>query len=182
MIDDAIGMKKLQGNELDDVECKIVHGGDYLFSSAVLSKDGRYRYCLVRRWAELECFVMFVGLNPSTADAMEDDPTIRRCVGFAKSWGFSGLIMCNLFAWRATDPDLMMSADDPVGEHNDEFLRGYSAKAALTVAAWGTKGFHRGRETKVCDMLPNLHVLKLTKGGAPGHPLYLPKHLKPVPW
>lgn len=150
-------------------------------SSAEFSPCGLYRYTLTRQWGHGE-FVMFVGLNPSTADAMIDDPTIRRCIGFAKTWGFAGLLMGNIFAWRATDPRKMLSAADPVGPGNDTFLRLMASQAALIVAAWGAHGGHLGRDVAVRAMLPRLHFLRLTKDGHPGHPLYLPKTLRPQDW
>lgn len=125
---------------------------------------------------------MFVGLNPSTADETNDDPTIRRCIGFAKAWGFSGLVMTNLFAFRATDPKDMKRAADPVGTENDETLVKLAACCGLVVAAWGAHGSYRGRDREVRALLPNLHYLKLTKDGHPSHPLYLPGDLTPQLW
>ncbi|WP_276968362.1 DUF1643 domain-containing protein, partial [Metallibacterium scheffleri] len=122
-----------------------------------------------------------VGLNPSTADETQDDPTIRRCVGFAKAWGYQALCMVNLFAFRATRPDDMLAAADPVGPDNDAHLRALSGEAGVIVAAWGALGTHRGRDVEVCALLPALHCLTLTKGGQPGHPLYLPRRLTPIP-
>lgn len=148
---------------------------------ADISHCGRYRYTLWRRWGPGH-MCMFVGLNPSTADATVDDPTIRRCVAFARSWGYSGLLMTNLFAWRATDPRDMLAADDPVGPDNDQTLRATWLAAGITVAAWGTHGTHQGRDAHVRAMLPALHCLRLTKDGHPGHPLYLPRNLPPLAW
>ena len=125
---------------------------------------------------------MFVGLNPSTADEHKDDPTIRRCIAFAKAWGYDGLCMTNLFAYRATDPKEMMLAADPIGPQNDQVLTERASKAAVVVAAWGAKGDFQGRAAWARAMLPNLHYLRLTKDGHPGHPLYLPKSLVPVEW
>lgn len=148
---------------------------------ATISDCGRYRYALWRKWAPGET-VMFVGMNPSTADATLDDPTIRRCVGFARAWGYGGLMMTNLFAWRATVPAHMLMAADPVGSDNDATLRTAYLNAALTVAAWGAHGTYGGRHNAVRKMLPRLHYLRLTKDGHPGHPLYLPASLRPVEW
>lgn len=148
---------------------------------ATISECGRYRYALWRKWAPGET-VMFVGLNPSTADATLDDPTIRRCIGFARAWGYGGLMMANLFAWRATDPRDIRHAADPVGPHNDVALGTAHRNAALTVAAWGINGTFGGRNNVVRAMLPRLHCLRLTKDGHPSHPLYLPARLWPVEW
>lgn len=148
---------------------------------AVISECGRYRYSLWRRWGT-SGIVMFVGLNPSTADAKQDDPTIRRCMEFARSWGYGALVMCNLFAWRSTDPESMKAAADPVGPDNDATLLVEAATASVAVAAWGVHGAHQGRNNAVREMLPRLHCLTLTKDGHPGHPLYLPAALVPVEW
>ena len=124
---------------------------------------------------------MFVGLNPSTADEIKDDPTIRRCVAFAKAWGYAGLCMANLFAFRATNPRDMMVAADPVGPENDAHLGMLGQRAGVIVAAWGVNGTHKRRAAQVRKLLPALHCLAITKGGHPSHPLYLPKTLTPVP-
>jgi hypothetical protein len=125
---------------------------------------------------------MFVGLNPSTADEVADDPTIRRCIRFAKEWGYSGLCMANLFAYRATDPREMLAATDPIGAENDRYLLEYAAGANLVIAAWGNHGNHGNRHTAVKQILPSLYCLKVTRTGMPGHPLYLPQTLKPIPF
>jgi hypothetical protein len=149
---------------------------------AEFSPCRRYRYALMRMWNPGTGCAMFVGLNPSTADENVDDPTIRRCIAFSKAWGFGGLLMTNLFAYRATQPADMLAQDDPVGPDNDASLRRLAAKAGVVVAAWGTHGTHGGRHRAVRDMLPGLHYLRLTKDGHPGHPLYLPASLRPVAW
>lgn len=147
----------------------------------ILSPCRTYRYTLWREWIGGDGYAMFVGLNPSTADETQDDPTIRRCIGFAKSWGYAGLCMTNLFAFRATKPEDMKAAADPVGPENDTHLRTLAAEAGVIVAAWGANGTYRGRDAEVQKLLPSLHCLALTKGGHPGHPLYLLKTLSPVP-
>jgi hypothetical protein len=158
--------------------------------AASLSRCGTYRYELWRRWdGELEPaaasrFVMFVGLNPSTADAYADDATIRKCVSLAESWGYRAFCMANLFAFRATDPRGMIRAEDPVGPLADFTLRHIARRASLIVACWGTKGTHLGRDRAVCDILApfGLQAIRLTKDGHPEHPLYLPLALRPSPW
>ena len=147
----------------------------------ILSPCRTYRYALWREWIGGEGYAMFVGLNPSTADEVQDDPTIRRCIAFAKAWGYSGLCMTNLFAFRATDPRDMKIAADPVGPDNDAHLLALSADAGVIVAAWGVHGSYKGRASAVCKLLPSLHCLGLTKEGHPKHPLYLRKSLTPVP-
>lgn len=150
-------------------------------SGADISDCERYRYSLWRQWSDGPA-VMFIGLNPSTADATLDDPTIRRCMGFAKSWGFGKLLMTNLFAWRDTSPKDMLAAADPVGPRNDQALQEACAQVSLTVAAWGAHGTHLQRDAAVRKLVPNLHYLRLTKDGHPGHPLYLPASLQPQLW
>lgn len=140
--------------------------------AAVLSECRRYRYELWRRWAPGP-FVNFIGLNPSTADEKEDDATIRRCIGFAKYWGFNAVCMTNLFAYRTPSPAEMKGQFLPVGTENDETLVRIAKRAAMVVAAWGVHGTHLGRDAEVKAMLPDLRCLGFTKDGHPKHPLYL---------
>ena len=140
----------------------------------ILSPCRTYRYALWREWFGGSGYAMFVGLNPSTADETNDDPTIRRCIGFAKAWGFSALCMTNLFAYRATKPADMKRATHPVGPDNDAHLLALAADAGVIVAAWGTNGTYQRRDMAVRAMLPALCCLRLTKAGHPEHPLYLP--------
>lgn len=148
--------------------------------SAVLSPCRRYRYELWRCFAEGPT-VAFVGLNPSTADETTDDPTIRKCVAYAKRWGYGSLCMVNLFAWRATDPRDMKKAGDPIGPENDATLRRLYATVGILIGAWGNDGDHLNRAAAVMEMLPNLHCLKRNKDGSPAHPLYLRGDLTPYP-
>lgn len=151
--------------------------------AAVLSDCRRYRYSLSRWWGEPTLgYAMFIGLNPSTADEVEDDPTIGRCVSFARHWGYGGLVMVNLFAYRATNPAEMMAADEPVGVDNDKHLLALARDARIIVAAWGNKGAYQGRDITIRALMPSLHALTVTAAGQPGHPLYLPKTLVPIPY
>lgn len=147
--------------------------------AAALSACGRYRYDLSRSWAE-GARVAFVGLNPSTADAEVDDPTIRRCVGFARAWGFGALRMVNLFAWRATDPRELALADDPVGVGNDAILRELRETCTLVVAAWGAHRMALERAATVVSLLGDFTVLGLTAAGHPRHPLYMRASCRPL--
>jgi hypothetical protein len=149
---------------------------------AAFSACRRYRYTLWREWIGGEGVAMVIGLNPSTADEVQDDPTVRRCITFAKSWGYAALCMTNLFGFRATDPADMLAVDDPVGADNDRHLLDCSRQAQVVVAAWGEHGVHLGRAQRVAVMLGPLHVLRLNKSGQPAHPLYLPRGLRPVSW
>jgi hypothetical protein len=147
--------------------------GRALACSAVFSPDGIWRYELRRVWDPTGEMVAFVGLNPSTADLTHDDPTVRRCLGFARSWGYGGLIMLNAFAFRATDPLVMRAASDPVGPDNDAYLRAAAAEASEVVAAWGNHGRLAGRSGQVVAMLGPMSALGITKRGEPRHPLYV---------
>ncbi len=152
-------------------------------TGAQFSRCRRYRYALWRRWAEQGPAVMIIGLNPSTADAQRNDPTIRRCIGFARDWGFADLWMVNLFAWRATRPADLMAAADPVGPRNDAWLRKIARRCDRIIAGWGNHGRFLGRSEQARALFGNrLEVLRLNAGGEPAHPLYLPKHLRPVAW
>ena len=151
----------------------------YLDASAYISDDGLYRYALYRRLSMGERTVLFVGLNPSTADATTDDPTIRRCVGFARSWGFDWLYMGNLNAWRSTDPKrLPKEIDDgiAVGPRNQEALRWMAQRAEIVVACWGQHKLNQYARTlsRIVLALPHARCLGRNKDGSPRHPLYLP--------
>lgn len=156
-------------------------GAGAMERAATLSACRTYRYALWRRWGRGD-YAMFIGLNPSTADETNDDPTIRRCIGFARAWGYGALCMANLFAYRATDPADMKKAAEPVGWENDHTLTTLARGAGVVVAAWGAHGTYKGRDQSVRLLVPNLHFLRLTKDGHPGHPLYLPASLKPQRW
>jgi hypothetical protein len=125
---------------------------------------------------------MFIGLNPSTADEVRNDPTVRRCIEYSKAWGYAGLCMTNLFAYRATDPEVMKKTSDPIGPDNDQHLIECARRARVVVAAWGDYGTHLARASHVAALLDELHYLKLNKTGQPTHPLYLPKTLRPSIW
>jgi hypothetical protein len=141
--------------------------------TAELSTDGRYRYALTRTWNPGGRAILFVGLNPSTADARTDDPTIRRCIGFAQRWQFGTLIVANLYALRSSDPSKLATARDPVGPENDRWLRRLSRHAAVTVVAWGAHPAVRERETTVLDLFDAPMCLGMTLAGHPRHPLYV---------
>lgn len=137
--------------------------------------DGPYRYLLWRRWADAAT-VLFVMLNPSTADARRDDPTIRRCSGFARAWGFGGVEVVNLFAWRATDPRELRRAADPVGPENDRVIAAAAARNHAVIAAWGNHGALGERDRQVAALLARFRPRCLgapTARGAPRHPLYV---------
>lgn len=141
---------------------------------AILSKCGLYRYNLSRRWSDGKTCV-FVMLNPSTADASSDDPTIRRCIGFARREGCGGLVVVNLFALRATQPLALLAEKDPIGPMNDEFLIDAIVNSSgPAIAAWGAHGTFMDRADTVRRMTDKpLWALGVTKAGQPRHPLYV---------
>jgi hypothetical protein len=194
----------------------------------IFSHCRRYRYTLWREWetnailfafdpssaadvgsekivditASAGTFVQFVGLNPSTADETRDDPTVRRCIEFAKSWGFGAMCMTNAFGWRDTDPEKMKAEarpashgcmsgpmSDPRGftvnvhdaDANDWWVEAVARHAALVVCCWGKDGRHLDREDQVLKVLSfrEVHCLGTNGDGTPKHPLYLPSITKP---
>ncbi len=151
-------------------------------SGATFSPCRRYRYTLWRSWSG-EPDVAFCGLNPSTADETIDDPTIRRIIGFAKAWGYHGVVMLNAFAFRATDPKVMKAEADPVGPENDLAIRVISWDVDKVVACWGTHGSFRDRDMEISSMLcGRLYCLGTNADGSPKHPLYLRGDSALVPW
>jgi hypothetical protein len=148
-----------------------------------------YRYTLTRAWGPMAEPVVFVMLNPSTADAEVDDPTIRRCMGFARDWGYHVLTVVNLYAWRATKPSALWAAraegHNIIGPLNDTVLDLALGTAALTVAAWGANAEpHRGYElaTRAKRNGVPLFSLGTTASGAPRHPLYVRGDTQPERW
>jgi hypothetical protein len=125
----------------------------------------------------------FLMLNPSTADEVKLDPSCTRARLYAERWGFGALIVTNLFGWRATDPDEMKAARDPVGAGNNRAILDAALNSTLVVCAWGNHGAHLGRSKKVLELLrlkkAPLHALRLNGNGEPAHPLYLPAALEP---
>lgn len=154
---------------------------------AVLSSCGLYRYWLKREWDGRDPQMVFIMLNPSTADALVDDATIRVCVGRAKRMGCGSIRVLNLFAYRATDPKAMMLAADPVGPENDAYIQSVMrSKPAMVIAAWGVGGNYMGRARKVSETcvaygVP-LHCLGTTKDGHPRHPLRIAYSVQPQLW
>ena len=155
-------------------------------SGAQFSACRRWRTLLWRRWDAAKPVANFLMLNPSTADEHVLDPTCARARDYAERWGFGALLVTNVFAWRATDPDRMKAAADPVGEGNDAAIQRAARRAQLVVCAWGNHGLHLARSSAVQRLLRGagvaLHVLRLNAGGEPAHPLYLPAALRPQRW
>ena len=155
-------------------------------SVAVYSDCEHYRYALTRIWDEAGTRVLFVMLNPSTATEIRNDPTVERCERRARALGFGAFRVCNIFAWRATDPREMRAAPDPVGPENDAAILEGADWADRIICAWGTHGAHLDRGPAVERLLrgtgrPLLH-LGLTRAGHPKHPLYIGYATKPMAW
>lgn len=125
---------------------------------------------------------LFIMLNPSTADETKNDPTVRRCIGYARAWDYAFLTVCNIFALRSTDPKALYRHDDPVGPDNDMWIWQEADTADLVVCAWGTHGKLNGRDKQVTALLDGktLHTLGVTKDGHPKHPLYVPANAELV--
>lgn len=142
---------------------------------ADISECSRYRFTLWRIWDQSKPLAMIIGLNPSTADAVEDDRTIGRCVTFMRREGFGGFYMMNLFAFRATEPKDMKAELEPVGFMNNQWLRHISQDSERIIFAWGCDGGHMGRDKEVIQLFKdaNPYCFGLTKEGYPKHPLFL---------
>lgn len=150
-------------------------------TGAVFSPCRTWRYQLHRCWNPLAPKLNVIGLNPSTADETQDDPTIRRCISFARDWGYGSLYMTNIFGYRATDPKVMKAFPEPIGPENNEWLVTTSKECDKSIAAWGTHGNFLNRHKDILELLDDLYVFRLTKKtGVPEHPLYLPGNLIPV--
>jgi hypothetical protein len=139
--------------------------------TAWLSSCGRYRHALGRYWDESLGYVLFIGLNPSTADAESDDPTVRRCIGYSKDWGYGGIEICNPFDWRATNPRCIPRASFAVSEYNDPALRCRVEQAAIVIACWGSVPWAQRRIDEIFRNVFNeekrWHCLRLTKADYP---------------
>lgn len=169
-----------ESRALDCVEDNLTGGG------AVFDIAHQYRYLLWRRWNTAQPMLGFIMLNPSRANAGADDPTSTRCNNRAISLGYGGVLVANLFAYRATDPRQMKMMNDPVGRWNDDAIRFALAQAGMVIAAWGQDGRHRDRQLDVIAIAQEhkvrLHHLGLTKDGLPRHPLYISRDMYPVAW
>jgi hypothetical protein len=151
--------------------------------AAVISDCGQYRYLLSRQIGLSDRVVTFIGLNPSTADATLDDPTIRRCIGFAKRRDAGLLVMVNLFGLRSTDPRALRGHAAPVGPDNDSWIDRAVSMADIAIAAWGNGGGLMGRSDAVRGRFQQrLEALAITKIGMPKHPLYVKADAETVPY
>jgi hypothetical protein len=155
-------------------------------AGARFSRCRRWRYLLWRCWDASRPAANFLMLNPSTADEFRLDPSCTRARNYAAAWGFGAVLITNLFGWRATDPEEMKRAPDPVGAGNDRAIVAAARRSALVVCAWGNHGEHRERAAQVVGLLRSgkirLNCLRMNSSGHPAHPLYLPSALEPSPW
>lgn len=154
-------------------------------TGAIFDSTGVYRYSLWRGWDDRAARIGVVLLNPSRADAVVDDPTIRRCIGFARTWGYGSLEVMNLFAYRSSSPQELTQVADPVGADNDGYLADLAHRVDCILLAWGNWGRLGDRDRIVLQLLGDrkpLYCLGCTKSGQPRHPLYLPKTTLPAIW
>ena len=158
----------------------------HVVKSATISQGGLYRYDLTRRWAPGIDWAVFVMLNPSTADATIDDPTIRRCISFAQREGYGGLAVVNLYALRTTRPVHLLHHPDPVGPDNAYRVGRWLDAADIVIAAWGAHRLAAHRSGWLTDTVEgydkDLYCLGVTADGSPRHPLYLPTDTPLEPW
>ena len=149
------------------------------YNGAAFSECGKYRYSLWRVWDKSKPLVMFIGLNPSMADAVDDDPTIRRVKRFAEDWGYGGVYMTNLFAWITPYPEELEKCSDPL-KGNDSWLKSTYVKCSKVIFAWGSFKEAEERAKEVIKMFPDAEALIINQDGTPRHPLYVKADTKPI--
>ena len=149
---------------------------------SVMDESKLYRYSLTRIWDEGGRKVTFIMLNPSTADAYEDDSTVKKCIGFAKRWGYGSIEIVNLFALRATDCKDLLESEDPVGKENDKFILNAVKSADKVIVGWGNECSFSSRDKEVLLKIAdyNPYYLVLNKTGKPRHPLYVKYDIEPT--
>jgi len=156
-------------------------------NECTFSGDRLHRYVLIHQLDELipsDKLLFWIGLNPSTADEVKLDNTLRRVRGFTAREGYGGFIMGNIFGFRATDPKEMYAAKDPVGPDNDKWLLEMAKRSGKVVVAWGSHGASMNRGLAVCKLLKDFDLVCLATNadGTPKHPLYLRKDLPLLPY
>jgi hypothetical protein len=156
-------------------------------NQCVFSLDRAYRYVLRHRYADMTCEtpkrIAWIGLNPSTADEVTLDQTLASVCRYSRKWGFSEVVMLNLFAFRATDPRDLKRATDPIGPDNDEHLLAEVGSVDRVIACWGDQGRFLGRDRQVAELLSvSFECLLRNRTGAPHHPLYLKSRIRPKPF
>ena len=177
------------GEQLETLDRGRIYDGTaapYVEASAVISACCKYRYRLARTWDRALPTMGLVMLNPSTADGEQDDPTIRKAVGFARRWGFGGFHVANLFAWRATDPKALRGVIDPVGPENDLRISEVAASTNRLFVGWGALGgpkwlrFRADHVLRGLSERNDLWAFRVTSKGMPEHPLFIPYDTQPV--
>ena len=162
------------------------HIKDDINSEVIYSDCERYRYSLSRIWDSNRQNVLFVMLNPSTADEFKNDPTVERCERRARMLNFGAFCVCNIFAWRETNPHNLIKISNPIGKDNNLHILRASCSANLVICAWGVHGKHLNRDKEVTKLLldnnTKLYHLGLTKENHPKHPLYIPYSQEIIPW
>ena len=149
-------------------------------NGALFSDCGKYRYRLWRIWDSSKPAVMFIGLNPSTATANNDDPTIRRVIRFAKDWGYGGVYMMNLFAWVSPYPEDLLTCGDAIGMNDVHLFEVAELCNEHVVFAWGSFKQNKLRAKEVAERFPTAMCLHINKDGSPKHPLYVAANTVPV--
>jgi hypothetical protein len=152
---------------------------------AVFSSCNTYRYRLWRVWDDKPPAV-FIMLNPSTADAFENDPTVERCERRARAMGYGGLRVANIFALRSTDPKALYKHPQPIGTENDQAILESIADAGIVICAWGSHGNYKNRGNEVIELIRSVnitpHYLAMNLDSTPKHPLYVSYNITPTPW
>lgn len=162
------------------------------YRDVAMSPDRIYRYRWSASWAREATYrVLFVMLNPSTADEHVLDPTVKKTIRLAQRWAFNGLDIANVFAYRSTDPKGLYKVTDPVGPENDAYILTLAERASAVVVAWGKHANRvsyasnaKGRGDAVAKLLErfSLLALRINGDGSPEHPLYVPDNIQPQPW
>lgn len=160
--------------------------GRIMEKEAKLDKQRTYRYSITRTWDSTKKRVVFICLNPSTADEYEDDQTLSRCIDFSQRWhdgSYGSIEVVNLFALRATDPKVMKAAKDPIGKENDWYILNAVKNADLIIAAWGEHGSFKRRDREILTLIKNfskeIHCLEVLKCKQPKHPSRARKDIVP---
>jgi len=160
-----------------------------MFDGATFSDDRVYRYLLKRKVGVQRTVCLFIMLNPSTADETVNDPTVTRCINYARHWGFGWLEVCNIFAYRATDPKKLYDLEYPsqvIGPDNDKHIKAAVRRADRVVCAWGNHGALQCRGIEVRKMIVDADkfplAFKITQKGQPIHPLYQKADADLITW
>ena len=154
---------------------------DKVINQCKFSKCRQFRYTLTRVFENGKGTCSFIGLNPSTADEYQNDPTVSRCMNRAQQMGFKTFIMLNAYGYRATDPKDMKAHPSPVGEENDYWILESCKKSDKIICCWGNHASHLNRSDEIRELLKDFNLFRLgdpTASGEPRHPLYLPKQIE----